>query len=218
MLLRENTEHIMKESILLRRILKFNLKENTSKIPSVIYVLFIGGLGFVTGVLTIGLKQGNWLVSGNVLEQDFICRINELCIDKRALFFLCLGKRLRAFFILFLLAFSSVNVFSNVLFFFLHGLYIGSLVELFAVRYGWQGIVMYLSLVAPQGIFYVPGFVILGCWCWNLEKITTAVMGRKKEKVKKVSGILRVAVAFILILLGCIVECCISIDLYSLFF
>ena len=198
--------------------MKLDLKGKVYKIPSVILVLLISGFGFVTGVLTVGLGQENWLVSEKILEQDFICRINEICIDKRALFFLCLGRRLRAFFLLFLLAFSSVNVFSNVLFFFLHGLYVGSVMELFTVRYGWQGIMMYLSLVLPQGIFYVLGFVILGCWCWNLEKITITVVNRKAEKVKKVRGITRVVIAFLLIFLGCAAESYISLEIFYLFF
>ena len=198
--------------------MKLDLKGKVYKIPSVILILLISGFGFVTGVLTIGLGQENWLVSEKILEQDFICRINEICIDKRALFFLCLGRRLRTFFLLFLLAFSSVNVFSNVLFFFLHGLYVGSVMELFTVRYGWQGIMMYLSLVLPQGIFYVLGFVILGCWCWNLEKIAITVVNRKAEKVKKVRGISRVATAFLLIFLGCAAESYISLEIFYLFF
>ena len=198
--------------------MKLNLKENINKIPAVIYILFLSGLGFVIGVLTIGLWRENWLVSENILEQDLICRINKLCIDKRALFFLCLGRRLRAFFLLFLLGFSSVNVFSNVMFFFLYGLYMGSVIELFALSYGWQGIMMYLALVLPQGIFYSLGFVILGCWCWNLEKITTTIVNRKAEKMKRVRGVSHVVAAFILVFLGCAAESYISLEFFFLIF
>lgn len=200
------------------KFLRLNLKENANKIPTVSYILFISGLGFMIGVLTVGLRQENWLVSGNILEQDFICRIRELSIDKRALFFLCLGKRLRAFFILFLLAFSSVNIFSNILFFALHGWYVGSVMELFAVRYGWQGIMMYLSLVLPQGILYVLGFVLLGCWCWNLENMATTVVNRKVEKMKKIKGVSRVIIALLFVFGGCVLESYLSLEIFFLFF
>ena len=199
-------------------VLRLNLKENANKIPAVIYILLISGVGFIIGVLTIGLKQENWLISGDILEQDFIYRIKELSIDKRALFFLCLGKRLRAFFILFLLAFSSVNRFSNVLFFILYGWYVGSIIELFAVRYGWQGIMMYLSLVLPQGILYVLGFVILGCWCWNLENMVAKTVNQKVEKVKKINGISRIIIAFLFVFVGCVLESYISLEIFLLFF
>ena len=198
--------------------MKQNLKKITSRIPSVIYILFFGALGFVIGVLKIGLWQENWLVSGGILAPDFIDRIHELCVDKRALFFLCLGRRLRAFFILFLLAFSTVNVFSNMFFFWLYGVYIGSVMELFVVRYGWQGIMMYVSLVFPQGIFYTLGFVILGCWCLNLEKTVASALNKKLEKAKKVRGVSRLTAAFLFILLGSLLESFMCLEIFQLFF
>ncbi len=192
------------------------MKKVINKIPAVLLIFIISTLGFIIGVLTIALWQENWLVNEEILNREFIYRIKDLNIDKRALFFLCLGKRLRAFFILFLLAFSTVNIFVNIIFFSLSGLYIGGIMELFAIRYGMQGIVMYLSLVLPHGIFYVTGFIILGCWCFNLQRNTISALNKKKEKLKRIRDVGRLGIAFIFILIGIILECFVNLEIFSL--
>jgi len=173
-------------------------------------------IGFVSGAFTIALKQENRLITEGILNRDFIYKIEELTIDKRALFFLCLEKRLRAFLLLFLLAFSSVNIFTNVLFFFLHGLYIGSVMELLAIQYGIDGLFMYIKMVFPQGLFYSFGFVCLGCWCLGMEKLQTEGIKRKVEKMKNIGGLRRVLVAFLAVLIGIIMESYVGLELLIL--
>jgi len=116
------------------------LNKFRGRISPILLIFIISILGFISGILTIALWQENWLITDGILNQDYIYKIEELTIDKRALFFLCMEKRLRAFFLLSLLAFSTVNIFANVLFFFLSGLYVGSVIELLTIRYGMQGI------------------------------------------------------------------------------
>ena len=194
------------------------MKRIINRIPPIVFIMILSVLGFVTGILTIVLWQENWLISGEILEQEFIYKIRNMNIDKRALFFLCLGKRLRAFFILFLLAFSSVNIFSNVLFFLLSGLYVGSVMELFAVRYGMQGILIYLSLVLPQGIFYVIGFMTLGCYCLKLEKIPVLSSNIKVEKLKRTGDRGKIVAAFIFIFGGILLESYVNLEIFFLAF
>ena len=92
------------------------------RISPLFLILIVSGLGFVFGIFCIAFKRENWLIADGILNQDFICKMERIVINKRALFFLCLEKRLGAFFMLFLLAFSSVNIWANVFFFFLNGL------------------------------------------------------------------------------------------------
>lgn len=204
------------------------MKKVINRIPPILFIFMICILGFIVGVLTIALWQENWLISNEILNQEFIYQIEDLNVDKRALFFLCLGKRLRAFFILFLLAFSTVNVFGNILFFSLNGLYVGSVMELFTIRYGMQGIMMYLSLILPHGIFYLIGFMILGCWCLNLEKNSISVSDRKIEKIssaserkiekmRKVGDKGRLMTAFVFVIIGIILESYVNLELFLLF-
>ena len=193
-----------------------------NRIPPILLILFMSILGFITGVLTIALWQENWLVNEGILNQDFIYKIEDINIDKRALFFLCFGKRLRAFFLLFLLAFSSVNVFTNVIFFFLNGLYIGSIMELFIIRYGMQGLLMYLSFVLPQGIFYMIGFLVLGCWCLGQERVGNERVGnerrKKKEKIQTVKDQGRLGVSFMFVFVGIILESYVNSKIFFLIF
>ncbi len=193
------------------------MKKVINRIPSILFIVTISILGFMIGVLTMSLWQENCFIKDGVLGQEFIYQIKDLNIDKRALFFLCLGKRLRAFFILFLLAFSSVNVAINIIFFFLSGLYIGSVLELFAIRYGIQGILMYLSFALPQGIFYILGFLSIGCWCLNLEKIPVTIGKRKVEKLRSFTDKRRLGFALILILIGILLESYVNSEIFLIF-
>lgn len=193
------------------------MKKTEIKIPSLILIAVISIVGFMFGVFTIALWQENWLVNQGILNREFIYQINNLKIDKRALFFLCFGKRLRAFFVLFLLTFSSVNRFSNLVFFGLNGFYVGSIMELFTVRYGMQGIIMYLSLVLPHGIFYVIGFVILGCWCLNMEKGGYSGVYKRKEKVKSIKKKGALIISLIMILFGAILESYVNNNFFLFF-
>lgn len=188
-----------------------------NRISPILFIIFIGVIGFITGVMTIALWQENWLISNGVLEQEFVYKIEDLNIDKRALFFLCFGKRLRAFFILFLLAFSSINVFANIIFFLLSGLYIGSIMEVFTIRYGMQGIFMYLSFTLPQGIFYILGFLSLGCWCLNLEKTQGTTVDRKMEKLRKINDKRRLVCSLVLILTGILLESYVNTKIFLIF-
>ena len=188
------------------------------RVSPILLILIISILGFITGIFTIVLWQENWLITDGILNQNFIYKIEELTIDKRALFFLCMEKRLRAFFLLFLLAFSTVNIFTNVLFFFLSGLCVGSVIELLTIRYGMQGILMYVSLVLPQGFFYVLGYLMLGCWCLNMEKSGEGKIQKKKDKVRNFSDKGRLMTAFIFIFIGIMLESYVNLEIFKIFF
>lgn len=188
------------------------------RISPILLLLIISILGFISGVLTIALWQENWLITDGILNQEYIYKIEELTIDKRALFFLCMGKRLRAFFLLFFLAFSTVNVFANVLFFFLSSLYVGSVIELLTIHYGMQGILMYLTLVLPQGLFYVLGYLTLGCWCLNMEKSGDEKTLKKKDKVQKFKDKGRLITAFLFVFIGIILESYVNLEIFKIFF
>ena len=172
-----------------------------NKIPPILLLLVLSVSGFFVGIFTIALWQENFLISENVLGQEFMYQAADLNIDKRALFFLCFGRRLRAFFLLFLLAFSSVNFFSNILFFFLNGVYVGSVMELLTIRYGIQGSLMYLLFILPHGIFYATGFLSLGCWCLKLDMVQSGIQDKKVGKMKAGLNKRIIVYAFFLVLI-----------------
>ena len=189
-----------------------------SGISPIVLIVIISMIGFVAGVLTIAFWQENWLITDGILKQEFIYKIEDLMIDKRALFFLCLEKRLSAFFLLFLLAFSSVNVLNNMLFFFLQGLCMGSIMELFTIRYGIQGIGMYASLAFPQGIFYFIGYLFLGCWCLKMEKTINGEPNDKKGKVQKLRNKGHLLLSFIFVFIGIMLESYVNSYFLKIFF
>ena len=187
------------------------------KIPPMIWILILSILGFVIGTLTIAFRQENWLIKEGILNEEFIYDTESLMIDKRALFFLCFGRRIRAFFLLFLLSFSSVNIFSSSFFFLVSGICTGSIMEMCAIRYGMQGIGMYVTMIFPQGIFYALGFGILGCWCLNQEKMQSSVKNRKIEKLRNIKNKKAVGVAFLLVLIGIVLESYVNPKIFFFF-
>ena len=145
-------------------------------------------------------------ISDGVLNREFMLRMQEIDVDKRALFYFCLGKRMYSFFLLVLLAYSSINIFFCTLFFGIQGFFIGSMMEILAIRYGGQGILVYANMVFPQGIFYGLGFLALGCWCLLLEKKQETGRRKKIDKIRSVNTIYKLWIALLLVLIGVIVE------------
>lgn len=192
-----------------------NIKDMVSPL---FFILIITGLGFITGVISITFGQENWLITEGILNQNFIYKMEEIIINKRALFFLCMEKRLGAFFLLFLLAFSSVNAWVTLSFFFFYGLCGGSIVELLVIQYGIQGILMYVLLVLPQGIFYGGGYLSLGCWCLKTEKSMNGEVRKKETKIKHFANKGQVIMAFVMVLIGVILESYVNLKIFKIFF
>ena len=181
------------------------------KLSPFTYISFISILGFLLGSAMVSLWQDNLLFQKNVLTPDFIYEISNLYVDKRALFFLCLKKRLRAFFVLILVS-SSMWKWGIVLCFFgFHGFAVGSMVELLIIRYGWQGIILYFSATFPQNVFYVLGYSILGCWC----------LGGGKRSTKRIFADRKLGIVFcalVINLIGIYVESEFSVKIFSMIF
>lgn len=184
---------------------------NVKKILSLPFIVLMGAIGFLLGVMMISLWQNNLFFQEQVLSSDFIYEINNLYVDKRALFFLCLKKRLCAFFIMLLLSTTIWNVAFVLLFFAFQGFAIGSIVEVLVIRYGWQGFGMYFLMVFPQCLCYLCGYFILGHWCLNKGK------NRNQRDLDKI-GMGRVLVAFCINLLGIFIESAFSLKLFSVIF
>jgi hypothetical protein len=116
-------------------------------------------------VVLVCIGQEWWLTGTEFLNRDFLTELNTMEIDKRALFFLCMGRRIRAFLFLWLLSYSSLNRPVTWGYFALRGGYTGCVMETLVIRYGYRGLILYLSMVLPQGFFYALGFILLGKWC-----------------------------------------------------
>ena len=194
------------------------MKIGKIKVAPLICILWMFLGGFVLGVISISLWQDNWFVKKELLNQDFINNIMNINIDKRALFFLCLGKKARAFFVLFLLSFSTLNLWIVFGYFGFLGYACGSVLELLMIRYGIKGSLLYFSFVFPQGIFYFLGYLILGCWCLSMENEEKLQRKKKIKKIVQKNSKTRVYISFGLILLGAWLESILSLKIFFLFF
>lgn len=127
------------------------------------FLLF--ALGFLAGTLWVGLGREGWLMAATWLEPDFLWKIEHISVDKRALFFLTAGKRLRAFFLLWLLSYSLFRRVGTLGYFLYGGLCAGCVMELLIIKYGITGLLFYLGLILPQALFYIPGYMLMGNFC-----------------------------------------------------
>ena len=86
------------------------------------------------------------------------------------------------------------------------GIYIGSIMELLTIQYGIQGIMLYFTMILPQGIFYILGFMVLGCWCLNQDKYESTLKDRKKVKIRNIKHKKALALSLFLVVIGIIME------------
>lgn len=193
------------------------LKKIKNIFSPVVIIIFISIIGFIIGVLTVSFNQKNWFMDEGILNKEFIRKIDEVNIDKRALFFLCFGRRIRAFFLLFLLSFSTVNFVTILFFFLMAGIYVGSVMELLAVQYGMQGIMLYFTMILPQGVLYLIGFGILGCWCLNQDRVQSSLKDRKREKIRNLNHKKALVFSFVFIIIGIILESYVNPKIFFFF-
>ena len=132
--------------------------------------------GFLGGVLWVYADLVDWMAALSLLGLDCLWKIEQMTIDKRALVFLALGKRLRAFFVLWLFSLTPFRKPAAVLFFLLCGLSTGITAQLLAVRYRLWVLLLYPALLLPQILLYVPGFYGMGVYCMK----TAAPSGRSR--------------------------------------
>ena len=190
------------------------LKIDKKKITPLSYILVICFAGFVTGVLLVVFSKENIFVRDGLLEQKFLWKMQEIDVDKREIFFVCLGERLRSFFLLLLLSYSSVNILFQGIFFGMQGFYTGTVMELLAVRYGGKGIVFYLEMIFPHGLFYFTGFLILGCWCLQKKIFRETGFRTRIEDIERKNRRYKICLAFFLVIVGIIMESYVNTEIY----
>ena len=130
---------------------------------ALLILLFTGG--FSAGIVWVSLGREGWLLAALQLEPDFLWKIEQISVDKRALFFLTAGKRLRAFFLLWILSYSLFRRVGTLGYFLYGGLCAGCVMELLIIKYGIKGLLFYLGLIFPQALFYIPGYMLMGNFC-----------------------------------------------------
>lgn len=136
-------------------------KERELKRPGlVIVVLFIAG--YLAGIACVCFLQEIWLQQWNFLGLELLQRAEHFQIERTALFFLCVRRRLGAFFLLWLMSFSSVRWLFSGGFFLSCGLAAGTVMEVLAIRYGIRGLTLSFVLILPQALCYIPAFFIIG--------------------------------------------------------
>lgn len=145
--------------------------------------------GLLLGILTVILWKSLWLEQLNILDEEYLCRIQQLEVHQQELLFHVLWIRFKP--IIFLLLISTtrylkIAVWQISLW---YSFLCGFLCTISFIRYGLKGFLLLAIASFPQGIFYIIGSVY--CWSWCLMK------QRRKKEILYFMGF---------ILLGCLIE------------
>ncbi|MGN1314186.1 MAG: stage II sporulation protein M [Lachnospiraceae bacterium] len=169
----------------------------------ILLILFL--LCFFIGLFFSSLTRESQIWDMTGLEPVYLGKIEHLSIDKGMLFFLTAGKRLRTFFLLWLLSHSVLNRPITLFSFAYWGISAGAVSELLIIKYGFKGILLYFGLVFPQTLFYMPGYLLLGNYCLKyLPPLTEKEKGGGRRKLECLLA------SFGLLLVGVISECWIN--------
>lgn len=162
--------------------------------------------GFLFGSILTSLTRDHWLAIIPWLDPDTFWKIEELDVNKRALFFLVIEKRLGAFFLFWLLSKSIFGRLVNVVFFFLQGFFVGLVMELMIIKYGIRGMFFYFGMIFPQGLCYLLGYFILGLLFWKRSKKVevirlhsgSVVLGKERSRGKLAFGLTMIIMGILL--------------------
>ncbi len=168
-------------------------------IPLFLLIFFIG---FSGGVLWV-LVDERWMDLAAFLGWNQIWKIEQMEVDKRALFFLICGKRLRAFFILWIFSLTRFRKRIAIVFFLFWGFSTGIAAQLLAICYGEWSLLLYPGVLLPQLFFYIPAFLGMGGLCM-------------KEKESEKKELMESLLYFLLILGGAGVEAWVGSELLKL--
>lgn len=125
-------------------------------------------IGFVLGVLLINFWNKEELLQIGILSQTSLEKLRYLEVDKANLFLYTFQNRMVMVGGLLLLSstlFGVICVYAASLWL---GFATGALLSAMLIRFGNQGIIMFLGGILPQYFCYIPACILLFRWCRKL--------------------------------------------------
>ena len=171
-----------------------------------IFILLLALAGYLLGIFWVCFRQELWIQQWDLFGLELLRKAEYLEIDKRALLFLCIRNRLGAFLLLCILSGSILRWQAVSLFFLLGGVFTGSLMEVLAIRYGVRGLLLYVAMIFPQYLCYLPAFFALGKSMVRMEERFLGEQGRELKLWQKRRKVRTVAVCFLVVITGTLLE------------
>lgn len=122
-------------------------------------IIFI--LGLVMGTILINTLSKEYCSKLNITEEYYINLIGDTIINKSDIFFNCIQKYFKEFFIILIFNCFYFGKLYNLLFTMYKGAGIGIVISVFVMKYGAGGVLVYLISIFPHYILYVPALIFV---------------------------------------------------------
>lgn len=168
--------------------------------------LFLIGLGI--GLSAAYFGRGIWFQTTGILDEDTLYRMKYMTVDSGVLFAYVLCKRCRNFFVLIIMATTYLGLVFCGGITVKYGFSIGFFISTAIYRYGIKGLLLGIVGAFPQYLCYVPAILLLIRWCEELHRSIYFYHNITGQGKKSLPGRLgRLALVFLTLLLGCVLEC-----------
>lgn len=168
--------------------------------------LFLIGLGI--GLSAAYFGRGIWFQTTGILDEDTLYRMKYMTVDSGVLFAYVLCKRCRNFFVLIIMATTYLGLVFCGGITVKYGFSIGFFISTAIYRYGIKGLLLGIVGAFPQYLCYVPAILLLIRWCEDLHRSIYFYHNITGQGKKSLPGRLgRLALVFLTLLLGCVLEC-----------
>ena len=168
--------------------------------------LFLIGLGIGLSAAYFGRRI--WFQTTGILDEDMLYRMTYMTVDSRGLFLSVLCKRCRNFIVLIIMATTYLGLVFCGGITVKYGFSIGFFISTAIYRYGIKGLLLGIVGAFPQYLCYVPAILLLIRWCEDLHRSIYFYHNITGQGKKSLPGRLgRLALVFLTLLLGCVLEC-----------
>lgn len=176
------------------------------------HFIYVFLFGFFIGIFLMNFWKVPLLGDTGFLDENFLFQMKYTEIDAQLFFGYVLKKRTVFFLILVVFAttYLGIVVVHGALLW--SGFSAGMLMAAIAIRYGFKGLLLMITLLFPHYLFYVPGFLILFQWCYSI--CTTVYFPNKvleqnlylNKKRFLVTKAMQVLILLVVVIIGTVFE------------
>lgn len=165
--------------------------------------------GLLAGILVMSIGKGIFLDNTGFFDADTLYQIKDMTVDRGALFYYVLGRRLAALFVMAALVTTYLGLAACFGGMFWGGMSLGSFVSALMLRYGLKGLLLAAVCLLPQYLVYVPAWLAFLKWGEAVyrgiySRNNSVLRAEDKSFILQKSGqLIAIAAAFAI---GCLLE------------
>lgn len=186
---------------------RLHLKRPEISLKSVpLFTVFV--MGLIIGIFTMNVGKSVLLDQSNLFETNVLYRMKYMSLDKDIFFWYVLRQRFGLFLKMMVLSTTYLGLFTCIWESFHLGFVTGIYWAALALRYGFKGMMLSFTMIFPQFIIYIPGFILLIQWCKEVYEIIYEQRdnGLQINKKSIISCFLKLVITGILLYIGCLME------------